>query len=219
MRPLLIIGSGGFGRETAEVVHAINAVRLTWKLLGFLDDNPQLAGTALEGVPVLGSIALVERHSDAEIVVTTGNPRNYSSRKRIVERLNLPTSRYATLIHPTAVLPQSTSLGVGTIILANVVATAALRIGNHAAVLPGSTISHDSVIGNYVTIGSGARLAGGVHLDDGAYLGAGVTIRENCSVGRSSLIGMGAVVLRNIPDGEVWAGVPARRLRAATGGG
>jgi len=161
-------------------------------------------------------MALVERYPDASVVVTTGNPRDYFSRRRIVERLDLPAARYATLVHPAAVLPRSVSLGVGTVLGARVVATAAVRVGHHAAVLPGAVLSHDVKIGDYVTIGAGVCLAGGVCVRDGAYLGAGALIRERCTVGQSALVGMGAVVLTDVPDGEVWAGVPARRLRAVT---
>lgn len=215
MRQLLIIGAGGFGRETAEIVHAINAQQPTWTLLGFLDDA-DLTVASIEGVPVLGAISLVERYPDASVVVTTGNPRNYFSRRLIVERIGLSGARYATLVHPTAVLPRSVSLGVGSVLGANVVATAALRVGDHTAILPGVVMSHDAVIGNYVTVGAGVRLAGGVRLRDGAYLGAGALIREGCTIGQSSLVGMGAAVLTDVPDWEVWVGAPARRLRAVT---
>ncbi len=214
VRQLLIVGAGGFGRETAEVVHAVNAQHPAWTLLGFLDDNPALAGKTIEGVPVLGPISLVERYPQAAVVVSIGNPRDYSSRLRITERMNLPASRYATLVHPRAVLPRSATLGVGTVILANAVATAGVRIGNHTAVMPGAVMTHDVVIGDYVTIGAGVCLTGGVTVADGAYIGAGALIREGCAIGPRALIGMGAVVLTDVPAGEVWAGVPARRLRS-----
>ena len=97
VRPIVVIGSGGFGRETVEAVRAVNAERPTWDLLGFLDDDPTLIGSEIDGVPVLGAIDdAVSRFQTAQVLVCTGHPGNYFSRRKIVERLDLPASRYAT---------------------------------------------------------------------------------------------------------------------------
>jgi sugar O-acyltransferase (sialic acid O-acetyltransferase NeuD family) len=213
MQALLIIGAGGFGREAAEAVGAVNDDEPTYELLGFLDDNPDAAGTEVDGIPVLGPISSVGDHPEAKIIVSTGHPGFYFSRKRIVERLGLPRDRYATLIHPLASVGRSVEVGGGTVLLAGVVATAAVRIGAHVAVMPGAVFTHEDVVGDYATFGSGARLAGRVTVAEGAYVGSGALIRESRSVGSWALVGMGSVVLEDVPSAEVWAGVPARRLR------
>lgn len=210
---LLLIGAGGFARETAEAVRAINLDRPTWDLLGFLDDDPALHGAEVDGLPVLGPIAAAARFVEARMVVCTGHPGNYFSRKRIVRALDLPASRYAKLIHPAAVVPRSARLGPGTVVMASVVLTTAVRVGAHVAIMPGVVLTHDDVIGDYVTFGAGVRLGGGATVLEGAYLGAGAMVREARTVGAWSLVGMGAVVTRDVPDAEVWAGVPARLLR------
>lgn len=211
--PLLLVGAGGFARETAEAVHAINEERSTWELIGFLDDDPSLHGVEKEGVPILGPIAAVEGYPRARVVVCTGSPKNNFSRKRIVRLLGLPQSRYPSLIHPSVAAPRSSEIGPGSVLLASVVLTAAVRVGSHVAIMPGVVLTHDNVIGDFVTFGSGACVAGTVTIGEGAYVGAGSLIRENLTVGAWSLVGMGAVVTRSIPEAEVWAGVPARCLR------
>jgi sugar O-acyltransferase (sialic acid O-acetyltransferase NeuD family) len=212
-RPLLIIGAGGFGRETVEAVRALNAVRHLWDLRGFLDDDPSLTGTLVGGLPVLGTLASMAEHPDADVVVTTGRPSSYFSRKRIVLRLGLPMTRFATVVHPAASVAASTQIGGGCVVLAGVVSTADARIGAHVVVMPGVVLPHDVVVGDFATLASGLRLSGGVTIEEGAYVGAGALVREGCRVGRWSLVGMGAVVLDDVPAGEVWAGVPARHLR------
>ena len=129
--------------ETVEAVRAINAVTPQWELLGFVDDNPDLKGVELEGLPVLGPVAMVKDLDSCAIVVCTGRPDNYFSRKQIVERLNVPLSRYATVVHPMASLAPSTSVGRGTVILAGAVATASVHIGRHVLVMPGAVFTHD----------------------------------------------------------------------------
>jgi sugar O-acyltransferase (sialic acid O-acetyltransferase NeuD family) len=218
VRPLVLVGAGGFARETAEAVRAVNASRPTWDPLGFVDDDPALHGTLVDGLPVLGPVDHVAGLAEARVVVCTGSPGNYASRKRLVrrlERLGVAPERYATVVHPAAVLATGARVGRGSVVLATTVATASLHVGSHVAVMPGVILTHDDEIGDYATLAAGVRLAGGVQVGEGAYVGAGALVRERLTVGAWSLVGMGAVVLGDIPPGEVWAGVPARRLRAA----
>lgn len=212
-RPLLIVGAGGFARETAEAVRAVNAERSTWDLLGLLDDDPSLLDRDVGGLRVLGGSDSVERFPHAALAVCVGNPAEYTARRRIVHRLELDAGRWATIVHPTTVLPARTEVGPGTVVLAGVVATTDVVLGAHVAVMPGAILTHDDVVGDYATLGSGIRLGGGVRVGEGAYLGAGALVRERVRIGRWALVGIGAVVLEDVPAGEVWAGVPARRLR------
>jgi sugar O-acyltransferase (sialic acid O-acetyltransferase NeuD family) len=213
--PLVLVGSGGFGRETAEVVRAINAAAGSprWDLLGFLDDDQARWGTTISGTRVVGGLDALAELPDPAVAVCTGHPGDFTSKKRIVERLALAPERYATLVHPAAAVPASCSLGAGAVLLAGVVATADVRIGAHAGIMPQVVLTHDDVLDDYVTVGAGARVAGSVQVREGAYLGSGCLIRENLTIGPWALVGMGAVVTRDVPGGEVWAGLPARYVR------
>jgi sugar O-acyltransferase (sialic acid O-acetyltransferase NeuD family) len=211
--PLLVVGAGGFGRETAEAVRACNAQGPTWDLIGFLDDSPSQQGATVEGLKVVGPVEAISDYPDAHVVITIGNPDNFTVRRQIVRRLGLPASRYATLVHPAAVIPPAAEVGPGTVILATTVATTAVTIGSHVVVMPGVVFTHDDMVEDFATFGTGARLAGVVHIREGAYIGAGALIREKRSVGAWALVGMGAAVTRDIPAGEVWAGTPARYFR------
>lgn len=223
--PLILVGPGGFGRETAEAVRAINADAVArdgapvWELLGFLDDDRSRWGTEISGTPVLGGLDALADAPRARVVVCTGHPANYASKRRIVGRLGLPPDRYATLVHPAAVVPASCRLGEGTVVLAGVVATADVHVGAHVGIMPQAVLTHDDRLDDFVTVGAGVRLAGTVRVEEGAYLGAGCLVRENRRIGAWALVGMGAVVTADVPGGEVWAGVPARRIRVAAPAG
>ena len=183
-----------------------------WDVLGFVDDNPELEGTLVDDLRVLGPIEFA-RDSDAAVVVCTGRPDNYFSRKRLVRRLGLPSGRYATVVHPSAALASDTVLGEGSVLLAGVVATAAVSIGSHVAVMPQTVLTHDDRVSDFATVASGVRLGGGVTVDEGAYVGAGALVRQGLRIGDWSLLGMGSVALESVPAAEVWVGVPARKLR------
>lgn len=53
----------------------------------------------------------------------------------------------------------------------------------------------------------------GVILEENVWIGTGVTILPGCTVGRNSVVAAGAVVTKNIPPDQLWAGVPARLLK------
>ena len=214
-KDLVLVGSGGFGRETAQAVHALNARGPAWRLLGYIDDDPARHGTIIDGTAVLGGREEIGRLPEAFVVVCTGRPTDYVSRIKIVAELGLPPERYATIVHPSAAVSASSSVGPGSVLLAHVALTAAVSVGAHVAVMPHVTLTHDDMIDDFATIASGACLGGGVRVRRAAYLGAGALIGENRTIGAFSLVGMGAVVTRDVPACEVWAGVPARRLRAA----
>jgi sugar O-acyltransferase (sialic acid O-acetyltransferase NeuD family) len=212
---LVIVGAGGFGRETAEAVRALNAAGARWRIAGYLDEEPARHGAVIDGVPVLGGLTELGGMPDASVVVCTGRPDNYASRPRIVDRLGLPPERYATIIHPAASVSVTSQVGPGTVLLAHAVLTAAARVGSHVAIMPGVVVTHDDVIGDFATLASGACLGGSVRVGRCAYIGAGALVRENSGIGAGALVGMGAVVTRDVPADEVWAGVPARYIRAA----
>jgi len=210
---LLIVGAGGFARETAQAVAAINAVRPTWRLLGFLDDDPLLHGRRVDGLPVIGGTDLVHSLPRVQLVVCVGNPSNYFARTRIVDRLGVAADRYATIVHPAASVSGSSSIGPGSVVLAQCVLTAFVEIGAHVAVMPHVVLTHDVKIADFATIAAGVRFGGAVQVERGAYLGSGALIREHLVIGAWSLVGMGSVVLRDVPAAQVWAGNPARLLR------
>jgi sugar O-acyltransferase (sialic acid O-acetyltransferase NeuD family) len=214
--PLLLVGAGGFARETLELVCAVNAQAPTWRVIGLLDDDARMHGRRIHDVPVIGPSEAAHDHADALVALCVASPGNPTGRCALAARLGLGRERYATLVHPAAVVPRSATIGAGSVLHAATVLTADVRLGPHVAVMPAVVLTHDDEIGEGVTFGAGVRVAGGVTIEDGAYVGSGALLREHVVVGRGAVVGMGAVVTRAIPAGEVWAGVPAQRLRAGS---
>jgi sugar O-acyltransferase (sialic acid O-acetyltransferase NeuD family) len=194
-------------------VRAINRAQPAWDLVGVLDDDPATHGRVVGGVEVIGPSAAVHEHPDALVAACVASPSDPLRRLALVERLALPPERCAKLVHPTAVLPASATIGPGSVLHATTVLTADIELGAHVAAMPAVVLTHDDAVGDGVTFGAGVRVAGGVTIERGAYIGAGALLREGLTVGAGAVVGMGAVVTRSVPPGEVWAGVPARRFR------
>jgi sugar O-acyltransferase (sialic acid O-acetyltransferase NeuD family) len=207
---LLLVGSGGFARETAEAVAAVNAAAPSWNLLGFLDDDPSRQGTVVGGLPVLGPIDAVHDHPEAHVLVCTGRPTNYVSRRRIVTALGLDEDRHPTIIHPTASVGATCRVGAGSVLLAHAVLTAEAVVGRHVAVMPHVVLTHDTRVADWSTLAAGVRLGGGAHVEENAYVGAAAVIKEGVTIGARAMVGMAAVVTTDVPAERLFYGAPAR---------
>jgi sugar O-acyltransferase (sialic acid O-acetyltransferase NeuD family) len=215
MRELLLVGAGGLGREAAEAVRAINAARPTWELLGFLDDDPDKLGSVIGGVEVIGTADAVHEHPTAQVVLCPVRPDNYVARWALAERLGLDEERYATIIHPTATVGETCEIGAGSLLLAHVDLTADVTVGCHVVAMPQVVLTHDVRIDDWATLGSGVRVSGACHVGEGAYLGSACCLRERIEIGAWAMVGMGSVVLSDVPAERLWSGAPAQdRSRA-----
>jgi sugar O-acyltransferase (sialic acid O-acetyltransferase NeuD family) len=218
---LLVIGAGGFARETVQLLRhhpAAGPAGERYRVAGFLDDDPRRHGTLVDGVRVLGPSDLAAEHaiSGGAVLACVGNPRARASRQALVDRLGLPDEAWATVLHPLASVSPDSVVGAGSVLHAGVVLTAAVHLGRHVAVMPQVVFTHDDEVGDAATFGAGVRLAGGVTVGPAAYLGSGALVREGRRIGAASLVGMGSVVLHDVPPAEVWAGNPARPLSPST---
>jgi sugar O-acyltransferase (sialic acid O-acetyltransferase NeuD family) len=212
-RPLLLLGAGGLTRETLV---AVRAQPDRWRPIGVLDDDPVRYGKGMEavdGVPVIGGTERVHDFPDAAVVPCVASSARPDGRLRLAGRLGLLSDRWATIVHPAASIAPGTVLGEGSIVLAGVVVTAPITVGAYLMAMPHVLLTHDDEIADGVTLAGRATLAGGVRVGSGAYLGQGSMVREHVRIGAGSVIGMGSVVLADVPDGQTWAGVPARKLR------
>lgn len=203
--PLLLVASGGLGREVAEAARAGGV----WEPVGFLDDDTRRRGTEVDGLPVLGGAEAVRDHPEAAVVLCPGKGAARLRLDRRLRDLGLPESRYATVVHPGVELPRTCSVGAGSILLAGTVLTAGVRVGRHVVCMPRVVLTHDDVVEDGATLCAGVTLGGSVRVGTGAYLGMSCSVREGLRIGAGATVGMGAVVLADVPDGQTWVGVPA----------
>ena len=210
-RGVILYGASELGRDVASMGPALLDRWQGPTLHGFVDDRPQLHGTKILDLPVFGGGEWLdsEEARGMEVAITIGDP---AVRRRIAERLAAKGVRFTTLVHPTVVTTPWVVLGEGTIVLANCSFTADIRIGRHVVFNPGCTVAHDVVVGDYAYLSPSVDLAGKAVIEDSCHLGTGVVVIPSCRVGARSVIGAGAVVVRDIPPDVTAVGVPARVL-------
>ena len=207
---LVIIGAGGFGRETHDVLEAVNEVRATFEFLGFLADGGADEDLlARRGVRLLGPVShLAELAEDVRYVIAIG----LGSARRDIDAYTRGLGRQAAvLVHPSAALGRhDVHLGPGTIVCAGAVLTTNVRAGRHVHINLGATVGHDVVIGDYATLSPGVHISGRVQIGAGVLLGTGAAVLPGRTIGDNASVGAQAAVASDVEPGATVVGVPAR---------
>jgi len=207
---IIIWGAGGHARVVADIIRRVGELTVA----GFIDDvHPERAGECFEGAQILGARdALGPAHANgvSRLIVAFGNGDARADAARFAIESGFVL---ASAVHPSAVIAASATIGAGTVIAANVVVNPATTIGENVILNTSCSVDHDCSVGSFAHVAPGARLAGYVRVGDGSWVGIGAVVTDGRSIGARSIIGAGAVVVSDIPDGVVAYGVPARVMR------
>lgn len=215
MKQLLLFPFNGNAREAASVIDDINAARTEWELLGFIDDAPEHAAKEFGPYQVLGGREVMLRYPDAFILAVPGRPENFRERVAVIQSLQIPPARFASVIHPSVTIGIETTIGYNTLLMSNCVLTAHVTVGNHVVILPNTVVAHDSRLGDYCLLGSNVSISGGVTVAENCYIGSGSKLIQEIRIGEQTLVGLGSVVVSDLPPVSVFAGNPARQIKAA----
>ena len=207
MKPVVIVGAGGFGREVLEIFKDQNKQKKQWQILGFIDSSAEMQGKTVNNYPVLGGVDWFDTHPDVPCVVAIGDPK---PKKKMITELQKRHVTFCNAIHPSVIMSEFIEFGTGVIIGAGCILTVNIKIGNHVIINLNCTIGHDTVIEDFTSIMPTVQINGNNHLHEGIYVGTGTTFIHQISVGAWTTIGAGAVVVSDIPDHVLALGVPAK---------
>ncbi|MQP24738.1 acetyltransferase [Flavobacterium sp. LMO8] len=211
MKQIVIVGAGGLGREVKCLIDAINKVSPTYTLLGFYDDG-FAKGTLINGLPVLGNILdLISQGSDLAVAVAIGTPK---VKHKVVDLLKSKLFSYPVLIHPTVIISDDeVIIGQGTIICAGAILTCNIGIGDFVLLNLSCTVGHDTKLHDYSSFMPGVHISGEVIIESSVYVGTGATIINGVTVGRETIVGAGAVVVKSLPSCVTAVGTPAKPIK------
>lgn len=202
---LLIIGASGHGKVVADIALRMNK----WIQISFLDDDESIKSSM--GIEVIGNSEDAQKYiGDYDIFVAVGNSK---TRNKMQEKLEMAGADIPVLIHPSAVIGEGVELGAGTVVMPGAVINCYSKIGKGCIVNTGATVDHDNVIEDYVHLSPGVHLAGNVKVGKGSWLGISSVVINNKFIVNDSIIGAGAVVVKDITETGTYVGVPARKIK------
>ena len=201
---LIIIGASGHGKVVADIAIKMNK----WQSIVFLDDDQAIKISI--GLEVIGKTADAFTYKDeADFFVAIGNN---AVREKVQEKLIEDGLNVVSLIHPSAVIGTYVEIGIGSVVMAGVVANSSTRIGKGCIINTSSSLDHDNVIEDYVHISPGVRTAGSVEIGKRTWVGIGSVISNNVNICSGCKVGAGAVVVKDITEPGTYVGVPVRKI-------
>jgi sugar O-acyltransferase (sialic acid O-acetyltransferase NeuD family) len=199
-RELYVVGAGWFAAEVAGW-----AEEAGWAVLGLVEMlDPARVGSRHGGYLVVDASSLP---SGARVVVAGGRDNMRREGWALVEPQGCVP---ATVVHPTAHLAASVTLGPGVIVAPAAVIGAGTQVGEHTLVARGALVGHHVTIGPFVRLQPGANVAGHVEFGADVTMGMAAAVIDHVSVGEEAVVAAGAVVVRDVPARTRVQGVPAR---------
>ena len=195
---VIVIGGGG---HAAVVIDAL--LLAGFEVVGLCDPELEPGGTGPSGITVLGGDDALDRWPPDTTLLANGvgSTRSTETRRNVFERFTRAGFRFATLIHPSAVVAKDVALGEGAQVMAGAVVQPGVTLGRNSIVNTRASVDHHCVIGEHVHIAPGATLSGNVEVGEGSHIGTGASIVQRIQIGRDALVCAGAVVTRDVADG------------------
>lgn len=210
-KKVLIIGGGGNASVIAfSMIEAFQNGAKELEFVGYVNDKDGV--DEIEGYPVVGGLKdipqLIEK--DYYFINTIGKIGFQKDRLLLIESLNIPDERWVTFIHPKAYVAPTVKMGPGCVVMPCAIVQPGTLMGKCCRVMVGAIVGHNNHIGNYCFFAGGSITGAYLNVGDAVHVSINATVREFLKLENYSTVGMGAVLLKNMAEGEIWIGNPAR---------
>jgi len=194
MKSIYIYGASGHGLVVADMAKACG-----YDDIIFIDD----------GENEYPRFENIKETNDTPITFGVGENK---TRAKLFEKVLNSGFEIVSLIHPSAIISPSATIGRGTVVMPNVVVNAKAIIGDGAILNTACVVEHECVIDDFVHVSPNVGLAGNVKVGKYTHIGIGSQVIQGIIIGKNVIVGGGSMVIRNIEDNQKVVGVPARPI-------
>ena len=208
-RILGIYGASGLGREVLELADIINVKYQYWDKIIFIDDNENL--NEVNNIKVYTYQKAVELYKPVlEGVIAIGEPE---IKHKLYDKLVHNGIGFATLIHPDIHIPQTTTVGRGSVINVGAFISCNVQIEENVYIQPHANVGHDCILAKGCVISGFANIGGNCYIGKKSYIGLSTCIKQGIKIGDGTIIGMASAVYKDIPSDVIAIGNPARVMK------
>jgi len=180
------------------------------KIVGIIDNKIK---DNYMNYPILGSDEDLEsiknKFPNIPVIIVPDQPK---VRAKIFNLLSEKGFNFHTLISPNSIISKSSKVGLGCVIQSYVNISSNTEIGKFVRINTMANVMHDNKISDFTTIAPNAVLLGNVTVGSLSYIGSNATILPGVTIGNNVVIGAGAVVTKDVADGKIFVGNPAKEL-------
>lgn len=207
MKHVYIIGAGGLGRELLNQILTDQAHGRDWIVIGFIDTREEKKRTSIDGLPVVGNENDVFITENTEFALAIGYP---DIKKQVVENLIRKQAQFIS-IRTSCDIGNRSQVGKS-VLMKNVVISVDCKIGDYVFMDAGVTVGHDVEIGDFTHIGSGVFIGGQAKIGKAVTIHPRACIAQNVKIGDGAVIGLGAIVFKDVAENQTVVGNPARNI-------
>jgi sugar O-acyltransferase (sialic acid O-acetyltransferase NeuD family) len=211
-KDIFIYGFGGFGREIASIIQAINQISPQWNILGFIDDGVP-AGTQNKYGNVIGTREFLNNYEKpVAVVMAIATPRIL---KLIIPKITNPLVSFPNIIAPTVLIfdKETFKMGQGNVLCHNCRMSCDVTLGNFNLLNGAVSLGHDVKAGDFNVMQPETRISGETTVGDVNFFGVRSLVLQGLRIGNNTRIGTGSVVMRKTKDGMTYFGNPAKILK------
>ncbi|AOR67904.1 transferase [Burkholderia stabilis] len=216
MENIVIVGSSGHAKVVIDIVEQAGRYRIAGLIDAFRPRGEETLGYAVLGTE-RDLPQLIDTHGLAGVLVAIGDNH---ARETVTATLAAlaPGLPCVSAVHPSACIGKASTIGAGTVVMAGAVINPCCTIGEGCIVNTNASLDHDGVMEDFSSLAPGVVTGGNCRIGQGAAVGLGAMLRHRIAVGEHSVVGAGAVVLRDVAPYTVAYGNPARRVRDRAAG-
>jgi sugar O-acyltransferase (sialic acid O-acetyltransferase NeuD family) len=196
---VVLYGAGGFALEIAEYAAEISRQGTPFRLAGVVDDFPKNR-QEIPNVPFLGPLEMAIERGFRKFIITAGSPH---FRKQLFQRLKQYDCTAATLIHPSAIISPTATIGEGSLICPFSIINSGATIGINSAINVHCSVGHGASIGDHCTLSPYSALNGDSKIGEGTFLGTHATIFPKVAIGRWCTVDTHTFVKRDAADSMI----------------
>ena len=206
IRRILIVGAGGFGREVLQWAHDAWPEHAS-RIAGFLSAERQRLEQHASSHEIIGDPERYEPRLGDAILLAIGIP---GVRRQVTESLKLRGAVFLTLVHPTAIVAATATIGEGSIVCPYAIVSDSARVGAFVLMNYHTSLGHDASAGDYAVLSPHATLGGNAHIGEDAFMGLHASVGPSRRIGARSKVSANSCALSDAPSDSIIYGAPGR---------